>query len=356
MRLRGGAPVWSAGGAGGEAKPRPPLGNVDRTEPLTDTVLPRPGGSLNLHVTERVPITSWAGNSPAPHRLARRLAGWGLRGAHVYWRLAELMCELPETASVELTSGVSIALHRGDWIAENVYRGLYERAELDVVRSLLDPGDLAVDVGANAGLYTGVFSALVGTSGKVVSFEPHPNAFSSLRTLVNMNQLTNVVLVRAAVGSEAGTAVLTTPDGAPHSGLGSLRSGLYRGEELQVDVVSLDEHPDIEGEIGCLKIDVEGHEGAVWEGAQSLVGRRGFRAAVVEVNPVLAKQDYIEDLGRALGGDYSYFRIEEPSRYGFVRRTRLVRSDPSTIANARSPFNMLILRKDALRRVQSFRW
>jgi hypothetical protein len=77
----------------------------------------------------------------------------GLRGARFYWGLSERLVRPPESGVVELEKGVVVAAEHADWIARNIYRGLYERSELRVLSSVLGDGSVLIDVGANTGMY-----------------------------------------------------------------------------------------------------------------------------------------------------------------------------------------------------------
>jgi FkbM family methyltransferase len=115
-------------------------------------------------------------------------------------------------------------------------------------------------VGANIGLYTLEGSIAVGKSGRVVSIEAAPPNVAILKKNVQLNDLTNVSIVEAAVGNSSGEAVLTLPT---ESNRGMYTLGSVDGdrtysvavrtidglmEELNIDFVDL------------VKMDIEGSE------------------------------------------------------------------------------------------------
>src|SRR4051794_20373597 len=57
-------------------------------------------------------------------------------------------------------------------IALPIVRDHYERDEIEFVRQLLEPGDIAVDAGAHIGFFTIVMGGTVGPGGRVFAFEP----------------------------------------------------------------------------------------------------------------------------------------------------------------------------------------
>jgi FkbM family methyltransferase len=166
--------------------------------------------------------------------------------------------------------------------------GTYEPNALVVLRSLLRDGDVFVDVGANAGVFSLVGSRWVGTTGRVLAFEPSSREFSRLGDTIALNGLGNVQAVRAAVGSEAGTASLRVAV-ETYAGLNTLgRDFAYDGIETaqleRVSVTTLDAFVTSHGvsRVAAMKIDVEGAERDVLLGAREVIAR-DRPALIVEV-------------------------------------------------------------------------
>jgi FkbM family methyltransferase len=306
---------------------------------------------------ERVKRRSTASQLPRPHpihAIARRLGAAGVPGARVYWPLAERLAPWPETKLVRVADGVPILVgDQQDFIGSNIYRGLYERAEVRLLPHLLRPGDLFVDVGANLGYYTAMASLLVGPTGQVHAFEPSPECFARLQHLVEAAGLENVTLRQAGVGERAGSRRLYNPDRATNSGAGTLRADLARGDTgVDVEVVRLDDVAAIASaaEIGLLKIDTEGFEEQVLEGSRRLLDAGRVRFWVIEVSPNFGSTNYAADLLERLHS-YRAFVISEE---GVVRRTRLEPITAERVRVAPRQFNMLLARDDAVSSVARF--
>lgn len=139
----------------------------------------------------------------------------------------------------------------------------YESELLRVLRGLLRPGDLVVDVGANIGNHAVFFSAVCGCS--VVAFEPVPEAVALLRSNVILNGVDGRVDIRVhAVGSRAGHARIESTRSA---NLGA--TSLIDDPDGELGMLPLD---DLNlGRPALLKIDVEGMEMDVLTGARTLI-------------------------------------------------------------------------------------
>ncbi len=291
---------------------------------------------------------------PPPHRVARRLAASGLRGASWYWRLARLVATGPEPGLVVLPDGTPIVHDSTDWTCRGSYEGTYEREVLRILPDLVGPGDVAVDVGANVGILTARLARLVGLSGRVIAVEPSPRCLDDLRAVVDaLGEAADVAVVQAALGPDEGTVALTGWDNPDHRGLGTAvsghRAGLaenwYDGQAVEVpqrrlaDVVA--EHAG-DREVGLLKVDVEGYEGEVLAGAPDLFAAGRVRSAILEVTPDV-DASWAADLIASSPG-YRAFAIGERGRA--VRRTHLRPVDVTEAASCPDQWNLLLRRSD----------
>ena len=130
------------------------------------------------------------------------------------------------------------------------------------------PGDVVFDVGAGIGAETLLFSRLVGSSGRVVSFEAHPRTYRRLLDLCTVNRLDNVTPLQLAVTNTDGDVLIS--DGSAHE-----RNVLTEGDGLQVRARQLD---GIAAELGIqqvdlLKMNIEGAEVDALGGAGALLDR-----------------------------------------------------------------------------------
>lgn len=126
------------------------------------------------------------------------------------------------------------------------------------------------DIGANVGYYSILAAVLVGSGGKVVAFEPLPRNVHFLRRHVALNHLEQVEVIEAAVSAQGGEAAFDL-------GASDAMGHLATEGGITVKMVSLDEL-FAEGKLpppNFMKVDVEGSEALVLEGATNLL--RQFR-------------------------------------------------------------------------------
>jgi FkbM family methyltransferase len=161
--------------------------------------------------------------------------------------------------------------------------GVFDLTVTEALLRLCDPGETAVDVGANVGYMTSVMAASVGPTGRVVAFEPSPRLFEVLTgTRQEWGASCDVDVRQAAVSNRTGTAELVMPRDARNDGLARLGAAASEGAERHdVECVTLD---DVLGQspIGVMKVDVEGHETEVLEGAASLLREHRVRDLIYE--------------------------------------------------------------------------
>lgn len=138
--------------------------------------------------------------------------------------------------------------------------------DLDFLELYLRVGDTVVDVGANVGFTVLESSKAVGCHGKVYAFEPHPKVFRFLSSNIALNQCTNVHLYNLALGNKPG--VLNFLDERSND-----RNRPDEKGSTTVEVETLDRILNHVESIELLKVDVEGYEKFVIEGANSILAR-----------------------------------------------------------------------------------
>ena len=165
-----------------------------------------------------------------------------------------------------------------------------DEPDLVVVRKLVKRGTVAVDLGANIGVYTKALSELVGPAGAVISVEPVPQTFEALSRNVRSFGMHNVRCINAAVSDRVGSVLMTVPnyeDGGSNYYQASITTnaadaGAVSNRHLKVPSLTLDTIASGIAELGFVKCDIEGHELACLAGATATLGSRSA-AWLIEV-------------------------------------------------------------------------
>ena len=145
-------------------------------------------------------------------------------------------------------------------------RGVRQRDE-QVFAQLLGKGDHVVDVGANIGHLTLQAKHLVGPRGRVYAFEVNPRTFRFLEANVALNRVEHVYLYPNAVSNTSGFASIDASRGDDQTFIREI------GHRDGITTVLLDDVIPKDLPIKLLKIDTEGHELPVLQGARSTLGR-----------------------------------------------------------------------------------
>jgi FkbM family methyltransferase len=165
--------------------------------------------------------------------------------------------------------------------------GIYDLSVSEVLLRLVRPGDVVVDAGANVGYMTVLSAVAAGPSGTVHAFEPHPGLFSVLDQNVAASgrrfPMARVVLHDAALGDHVGGADLALPDAlATNDGLAYIVRDANRppAKTVAVRLETLD--ATVPEDISVMKLDVEGFELQVLNGAMRALTSRRIRHIVFE--------------------------------------------------------------------------
>ena len=168
-----------------------------------------------------------------------------------------------------------------------------------------------LDVGAHDGEYATILAEAF-PKARVVAFEAHPNTFGRLESSTS-----GIELIHAAVSSESGTIELwdyASDEGSTHA---STQAGVIEelwhaeGRSWTVPAVTIEGWAKDAGvdHIGLLKIDVEGAEGAVLDGARSLIDAGAIDVIQVEFNEMnVLSRMFFRDLDQSLEL-YEWYRL-----------------------------------------------
>ncbi len=203
------------------------------------------------------------------------------------------LASLARFAKWQLTSRLASGPVIHDWIAGsrflvrngetgltgNIYTGLQEFQDMAFLLHVLRKDDLFVDVGANVGSYSILAGAVAGARG--VAFEPVPAIYQRLTLNVRLNDLEErVTCLNLGLGSEPGEVAFSGQDDTLDHVLTAEETS---EDSLTVEISTLDtvlagQAPTV------MKIDVEGYETAVLDGASATLQNPALRAVILELN------------------------------------------------------------------------
>lgn len=151
------------------------------------------------------------------------------------------------------------------YIGQRIALGKYEIIESALFVANINNNSIVVDIGANIGYYALLASKI---AKKVYAFEPDSEIFMILKKNIVDNNLTNVIAINKAVGDKKDTGyMIKDKDNFGNQRLDT--GGRIKDKSNEVEVIKLDDY--IKEKIDLIKIDVQGYEPKVVEGAKKII-------------------------------------------------------------------------------------
>jgi FkbM family methyltransferase len=204
-------------------------------------------------------------------RMQYEICGWAY--------LAKCLNPLRPTIMIgDLPLGIKSQAYKRDAVGRGLYRRKIHEPALTkfLLTRFAGPANRNfIDVGANIGYFSCLMSKLAGPAGKVLAVEPEPNNLKLLEQNLKINRLTNVTVHACALGAGEGSAMLGLYKPA-NRGRHSIVDTDAKSR-IEVRVRTLDDLAKSSGSRvaswSLVKIDVEGYEGFVMEGAKETLPR-----------------------------------------------------------------------------------
>lgn len=185
-----------------------------------------------------------------------------------------------------------LRLYADSTLGALIYYQRFERDERAFLWRYLRPGDVFVDVGANIGLFSVIAAKRVGKAGQVYAFEPAALPRRRLEENIRLNSFTNVSIQQLALSDGAGWVEISVPtDG--HDAWSSLAKPIA-GADIRLERTEATTWDAFAEENGLpvprmVKIDVEGWEGHVLDGASRTLSAKDAPLLQVEFTDKAAK-------------------------------------------------------------------
>ncbi|MDE0054755.1 MAG: FkbM family methyltransferase [Gammaproteobacteria bacterium] len=168
----------------------------------------------------------------------------------------------------------------------------WEAGNVEMLEKHVEPGSVVVEVGAHVGSHTLPIARMVGRCGRVYAFEPQRKLYRELHRNLALNGITNVVPLRYAIGAGEARIIemdLPTPGNEGGTGIGT---GGDEAELRNLDSFRFER-------VSVLKIDVEGYEDEVLDGAVDTI-RRNRPVVLIEI---MGGQHLRDGIARSPGTD-----------------------------------------------------
>ena len=240
-------------------------------------------------------------------RILAGLHGVGLRGQKPF------LWEMKNGNYVAIAPSEGLAAWSVGWTC--FQSGRWEPHVERLLNERIRPGSTVMDIGANIGYFSAVMSRRVGPQGKVWSFEPVPATFKQLSLCKMFNHLDQMMPINVALGDENASAKIHFD--ASMMGSASIHAHMSETQPLSADIQirRLDDLWEA-GEVtepDLIKIDVEGHEYAAFDGARKLL-TKARPQIVFEFNRPAAEAAHW-DLAKLVAllrecCDYQFFQVQ----------------------------------------------
>lgn len=171
-------------------------------------------------------------------------------------------------------------------------RNMFEPVETRIWKTIVKPGHMVVDIGANIGWYTLQAARLVGATGRISCFEPRPLTYAYLTRSIIENGMQHIVRCHnVALADQAGTSKIywrPGDDNPGHTWLGTQDRAGQDVTSAEVAVTTLDDAID-HRHVDVMKIDVEGAEWRALSGGMNII-RRSMPVIMSEIFPAELKK------------------------------------------------------------------
>jgi FkbM family methyltransferase len=238
---------------------------------------------------------------------------------------------------------------------------VHETATTELFKKVVKEGNVVIDLGANIGYFTLLAARIVGSKGKVYSFEPEPKNYNYLLKNIKLNNYENVIAIQKAVSdkNEKNKLFICPYESGHHTikqheGIEAYRPDTFnkRKEFIEIETITLDDFFENQEEpIDVIKMDIEGAEMLALSGMNRIIRTNKKLKMFVEFFPLL-----IEKMGnsprefiRKLLEDYHFSIFIIPDDYNASKGEMIKINNLQEVMNLRKDekdhFNLFLTRE-----------
>lgn len=194
-----------------------------------------------------------------------------------------------------------------------------ESHESEIFEKQLKKDHIVLDIGANIGYYSLLARSIVGSNGKIFSFEPAKENVKLIKKSIEQNKFENIIVVEAAVSDHNGYGELfLSPYYKSEHSLFEYHysSGEHKGKSQKIKVVTVDSFLEQLGDltVDIIKMDVEGSEKKVLSGMKKTIEFNKKISVITEFWPQGFKNadvDSKEFLEILISSGFTLYHIDE---------------------------------------------
>ena len=166
--------------------------------------------------------------------------------------------------------------------------GYYEKETFEEIKKNLSKGSVFIDGGANIGFFSILTSKLVGSSGKVICFEPTDSCYAYLLKNIKINRRKNIYLEKKAISSQNGTVQFKINENSEEN---SIVSNFNKKKFLQNNIIKI-KSTTIDSyckknkisQVDLIKLDIEGQEYEAIKGSSKIIKKNRNIKIIFELN------------------------------------------------------------------------
>lgn len=176
--------------------------------------------------------------------------------------------------------------HQSYWLYKNYY---LDTVEFKFIDSIIRPNDIIFDIGANIGIYSLWFSKCINNNGKIYSFEPDEANMERFKYVIGLNNIKSIYPQQIALSNSIGEAKFSIGLDEQNGLLNDSQSSIEQYNIVNTNTIDNFCAENSVNVINYLKMDVEGAEWFVLNGATSMLAKHKIKIIQLEINNQLLK-------------------------------------------------------------------